>query len=195
MVLVTMAKWIHDMIDWIWYEIDANEWRKPSTNEAVIVEEKQLWKKWILGQVVLLIKRRNETRSATAVDLRCLKVKEQDISLTNIVASLSALSIKKISLIYLLILKIQQILGVSWTKRSCPFFTMSNQKIFDQLLIFVNFYQHAKKKAASSIWFWRDTWFKNPAIWLAERTLASISRTKFFQNNQDLTKNTANNIN
>ena len=32
-----------------------------------------------------------------------------------------------------------------------PFLTMPNQKIFNQLLIFVNLYQHAKKEAVSSI--------------------------------------------
>ena len=32
-----------------------------------------------------------------------------------------------------------------------PFLTMPNQKIFDQLLVFVNLYQHAKNETVSSI--------------------------------------------
>ena len=35
--------------------------------------------------------------------------------------------------------------------RPDPFLTMPNQEILDQLLIFVNFYQHAKNEAISLI--------------------------------------------
>ena len=62
--------------------------------------------------------------------------------------------------------------------------TMPNQNIFDQLLILVTLHQHAKNEAICSLinLFWRNSWFKNPAIWLAESILAYISRIKFFPN-------------
>ena len=63
-----------------------------------------------------------------------------------------------------------------------PLLTMPNQNIFDQLLIFVNLYQHTKNEAVSSICFREIYWFKNPAILLAESILVYISGTKFFPN-------------
>ena len=64
---------------------------------------------------------------------------------------------------------------------SHPLFTMPNQKMFDQLLIFVNLYQHAKNYTVSSICVGEMVDF-NPGIWLAETILAYISGTRFFPN-------------
>ena len=65
---------------------------------------------------------------------------------------------------------------VPWQDLPHSFLTMPNQKIFDQLLIFVNLYQHAEKYGYFIDSFWRNSWFKNPALWLAE----SIKRTYFW---------------
>ena len=40
---------------------------------------------------------------------------------------------------------------VPWPDWPHPFFTMSSQKFFDQLLIFVNLYQHAKNQFIPSV--------------------------------------------
>ena len=57
---------------------------------------------------------------------------------------------QKISSFHLFILEIQSILE-SWDKIGhTPFVTMANQKAFDQLLIFVNLYRHAKNQAICS---------------------------------------------
>ena len=45
-----------------------------------------------------------------------------------------------------------------------PFLTIPNQKIFDQLLIIMNFYKHAKNEAVSSICSGAIVDLKNPAI-------------------------------
>ena len=55
---------------------------------------------------------------------------------------------------------------------------MPNQKIFGQLLIFVSLYYHAKKWACFIDLFWRNSWFKNPAIWLAESIFAYVLGTR-----------------
>ena len=52
------------------------------------------------------------------------------------------------------------------------------RKIFNQLLIFANLYQHVKNYNLC----WRNGWFKSPGIWLAETVLAYISGTRFFPN-------------
>ena len=54
-------------------------------------------------------------------------------------------------------------------------------KHFDQLLIYVNFYQHAKKSDYFIDLFWRYGWL-NPAIWLAKNILAYTPRTIIFPN-------------
>ena len=57
---------------------------------------------------------------------------------------------QKISSFHLFILEIESILE-SWDKIGhTPFVTMANHKDFDQLLIFVNLYQHAKNQAICS---------------------------------------------
>ena len=109
-----------------------------------------------------------------------------------------------------------------------PFLTSSTQKLINQLLAFLNLYQHAKSQLIPFVCFWdtvitahrpdcqhpfltlskqktfkqhfcafvstckkrgyfiylfrRNSWFKNPAIWLAESILAYIFGTKFFVN-------------
>ena len=75
-----------------------------------------------------------------------------------------------------------------------PFLTTP---IFNILLIYMNLYQHAKCKKSVNSWdtinfrvqrpgllnlLWRDSSFKNHAIWLAESILAYISGTRFFPN-------------
>ena len=57
---------------------------------------------------------------------------------------------QKISSFHLFILEIDSILE-SWDKIGhTPFVTMAKQKAFNQLLIFVNLYQHAKNQAICS---------------------------------------------
>ena len=110
-----------------------------------------------------------------------------------------------------------------------PFLTSSTKKLINQLLAFLNLYQHAKSQLIPFVCFWdtvifiahrkgcqhpfltlskqktfkqhfcefvstckkrgyfinlfrRNSWFKNPAIWLAESILAYIFGTKFFVN-------------
>ena len=60
------------------------------------------------------------------------------------------------------------------------FLTIPKQKNFYQLFFFLNLYQHAKKWGCFINLFWWNSWFKNPAIWLAESILAYISETRFF---------------
>ena len=52
-----------------------------------------------------------------------------------------------------------------------PFLTMPNINIFDQLLILWNCTKMQKMKLFHRF-VWRNCWFKNPAIWLAESFLA-----------------------
>ena len=59
---------------------------------------------------------------------------------------------------------------------------MSNQKVVNQPLTFVIFYLHVKKWGCFINLFWRNSWFKNRAIWLAESSSAYISETRFFPN-------------
>ena len=71
---------------------------------------------------------------------------------------------------------------------------MPNQKIFDQLLIFVNLYRHAKYDAVSSICSRETVDLKIlQSDWL--RTFWFISQKKDFSQIKDLCRNTANTIN
>ena len=54
---------------------------------------------------------------------------------------------QNISLFNQLILEIQSILEYCDQTRNAHFLTMSTPKIFNQLLIYVNLYQHAKNQA------------------------------------------------
>ena len=54
--------------------------------------------------------------------------------------------------------------------------TIPCQKLFNQLLIFCEFVSTWKK------WDWRNVWFKNPTIWMADSIFAYTSGTAFFPN-------------
>ena len=58
---------------------------------------------------------------------------------------------ENLNLIHLFILEIQSMLEKTMAKLATPISDMPNQKIFDQVLIFVNLHQHAKNQANSSI--------------------------------------------
>ena len=60
---------------------------------------------------------------------------------------------------------------------------------------FANLYQHPKKWGYFINLFRRNSWFKYPAIWLAESTFLSISQEQDFSQILDLCSNTTNNIN
>ena len=75
---------------------------------------------------VLYTKKQRQTKSTTAVDPWHFKVKEYDISLTKNYCI--NISIQKISSIYKLILKVQQILGSHELKKPWPFLSTLTQK-------------------------------------------------------------------
>ena len=68
------------------------------------------------------------------------------------------------------------------TKLATLNFDHVHPKFFDQLLIYVNLYQHAKKSGYFNELFWRYGWSKNPATRLAKNMFAHISGTKIFPN-------------
>ena len=78
--------------------------------------------------------------------------------------------------------------SISSFLRYSQFLTMPHQKRFNQLLIFVNLYQYAKNEVVSSFinLLWRNAWFKNSAIWMAESILVHISGTTFFPNGNNM---------
>ena len=49
-------------------------------------------------------------------------------------------------------------------QRSLSFFTMPHQKLFNQFLIYVSFVSTYKKWGCFIDLFWRNAWFKNPAV-------------------------------
>ena len=61
-----------------------------------------------------------------------------------------------------------------------PIFDHIHPKIIDQILIYVNLCQNAKKQTIDLLWGYG--WLKCPAIWLAENNLAHISWKNNFQN-------------
>ena len=73
---------------------------------------------------------------------------------------------------------------VLWPDWPCPFLTMSTQKIFDQLLIYVNLYKYAKNQAICPAVLQSD--------WL--RTFWPKSQEQKFSQIWDLCWNTANYI-
>ena len=85
------------------------------------------------------------------MDLQHLKDKEWDISLTRNYCIMVSMHI--ISSIHIFTLKIPQILG------SHPFMTRPTQKLLNQLLAFMNLYQHAKNQSIQSVHFLRYTQF------------------------------------
>ena len=96
------------------------------------------------------------TWSITAVDPRHLKDKEYYISLTKNYCV--TISIKIISSIHIFILKKQQISESHELKKPLPFLTSPTQKCtqkwLNQLLAFLNLYQHAKNQFVPSVQFW-----------------------------------------
>ena len=82
---------------------------------------------------------------------------------------------------------------VQWTDRPCPFLTMHTQKQFDQLLIYVNLYQHAQNQAISLIGSGDMVDYKIlQSDWL--RTFWPISQEQKFSQIWDMSRNTASNI-
>ena len=73
------------------------------------------------------------------------------------------------------------------------FLTTPTQKIFNQLLIVMNLYQHAKNHVTSSICSRNMADFKNPAIWLANSILP-VSQESDFSQIWHLSNNIASNI-
>ena len=73
------------------------------------------------------------------------------------------------------------------TRLTMSIFDMSTQKKFDQVLIYVNLYQHAKNQAIYMV-----DWKILQSGWL--RTFWSISQEQKFSQIWDLFRNTANNI-
>ena len=69
--------------------------------------------------------------------------------------------------------------GTPVTKAKKTMKSMPNKEFLNKLLIAMNLHQHVQGQAISSIYS-RHVWFKNLVIWLAERILAHISRTRFF---------------
>ena len=67
---------------------------------------------------------------------------------------------------------------VLWQDWPHPFMTMSTQKVFDQLLIYMNLYQLDKSGYFIHL-FWRYGWLKNLAIWWL-RTFWPISQEQKF---------------
>ena len=61
-----------------------------------------------------------------------------------------------------------------------PFFNTAIQNFFDQLLIYVDVYQVAKKSSYFIDLFLRYGWLKNPAIWLAWEQFGPYLRNKNF---------------
>ena len=57
---------------------------------------------------------------------------------------------------------------VLWPEWPPTFLTILIQKCFSQLWPFMTLYDHVKNKAISSFFFWRYSWFKNPATWVAD---------------------------
>ena len=62
---------------------------------------------------------------------------------------------------------------------SHPFFDHAYPKSFDN---FCEFVSACKKWGCFIRYFWRNSWLKNPAIWLTESILAYISGTRFVPN-------------
>ena len=89
-------------------------------------------------------------------------------------------SMQNISSFHLFILETWSI-SESVNRLTTPVSDHAQLKNFDQLLIYVNFYQHAKKSDYFIDLFWRYGWL-NPAIWLAENILAHTPRITIFPN-------------
>ena len=80
-----------------------------------------------------------------------------------------------------------------WLDWPYLFWTIPTKIFFDQFLIYVNWYQHAKIRLHYIDLFWSYGLWKNPAIWLVEIILAPISGKKISQM-WDLCSNTVNDV-
>ena len=99
---------------------------------------------------------------------------------------------KKSVLSQLFILDIQPILESPWPDWPNPLLAMPTP-IFDQNVIFLNFYQHAKNQALSSVCSTIIVDLKSlQSDWL--RALRPISQEKDFSQIWDMCRNTANNF-
>ena len=119
------------------------------------------------------------------------------------------------SLFHPFILEIQSILELGNLTSHSYFWPCSPKKLFDQLLIIVNLYQHMKNQFLLFLHFYnsahfRILWpdwprqsltistpifdhaqpknssFKNPAVWMTERIWGYISETRFFPNMENI---------
>ena len=72
---------------------------------------------------------------------------------------------------------------VPWPDWPHTFLTTPTSKVFDQLLIYVNWICINMQNIKLFHWFVLETWLiKKPAIWLAQNILADISGIKIFPN-------------
>ena len=69
------------------------------------------------------------------------------------------------------------------------FLTMPDQKDFRSTFNFCEFVSTCKILGCFIHLYWRNGWFKNPAIWLAESILAYISRRRFISPKQTTRQN------
>ena len=68
------------------------------------------------------------------------------------------------------------------TRLAMLIFNHAPLKTFQSTFIFCKFVSTNKKWGCFIDLLWRNAWFKNPVIWMAESILAYISGTKFFPN-------------
>ena len=100
----------------------------------------------------------------------------------NFLLSWICTTMQKISSFHPFFLEIQPILESRDQTGHSHFWPRQSKTFFDQLLIYVNLYQHAKKSGYFTDLFWRYGWLKNIAIWLADNILTHIWRTKISPN-------------
>ena len=63
-----------------------------------------------------------------------------------------------------------------------PYFDHAQPKYFQTIFTFCEFVSACKNLGCFINLFWRNSWFKNPEIWLGQSILAYISGTRFFPN-------------
>ena len=86
------------------------------------------------------------------------------------------INMQKVNLFHPFIFQIQSVLG------SCDQTGYSHNKKFKSTFNFFEFLSTCKRWGCFINFFWRNNWFENPTIWLAETILVFISETRFFQN-------------
>ena len=90
-------------------------------------------------------------------------------------------SLEKISYFYLFSLEISQFWSPE-TRLTTLSFDHAQPKKFPSTFDFWEFVATCKKWGYFIDLLWRNSWFKNPAIWLAQSILGYISETRFFPN-------------